>query len=55
MTTLLIIGVPMVEGDDIWAATSIVGSVIDNIVFTLRFDLHPPCLLYFFGYVGWDQ
>lgn len=39
---LMAIGVPMVEGDDIWAATSIVGNTLDNIIFTMRFDLHPP-------------
>ena len=25
-----------------WAATSILGNPLDSIVFTLRFDLHPP-------------
>ncbi len=35
-----------VSGDDIWAATSVMGRWLDTIVFTLRFDLHPP--LYYF-------
>lgn len=35
-------GVGPIYGDDIWAATSVMGSIVDTIVFTLRFDLHPP-------------
>ena len=29
-------------GDEIWAATSVNGNPLDVIVFTLRWDLHPP-------------
>ncbi len=38
----IVVGVSPLTGDEIWAATSILGNPLDSIVFTLRFDLHPP-------------
>jgi mannosyltransferase len=52
LLALLAIGIPMVEGDDTWAATSIVGNTLDNIIFTLRFDLHPPIYYMFMDMWG---
>jgi uncharacterized membrane protein len=38
----MLFGVSLITGDEMWAATSVLGGPIDSIVFTLRFDLHPP-------------
>jgi len=35
-------GIGLLTGDEMWAATSALGNPLDSIVFTLRFDLHPP-------------
>lgn len=31
-----------ITGDDIWGATAILGNPIEVVIFTLRWDLHPP-------------
>jgi mannosyltransferase len=36
-----------ISGDDVWAATSVLGNPLEVIIFTLRWDLHPP-LYYLF-------
>ncbi|TQV88895.1 glycosyltransferase family 39 protein [Aliikangiella coralliicola] len=37
-----LIGFAPITGDQIWGATATLGSPLDSIIFTLRFDLHPP-------------
>lgn len=38
----IFLGISPLTRDEMWAATSILGNPLDSIVFTLRFDLHPP-------------
>ena len=41
-----------ISGDDIWAATSVLGNPLEVIIFTLRWDLHPP--LYYLFLDAWS-